>query len=889
MKMLEPGTQLSHYEILAPIGKGGMGEVYQARDTKLDRDVAIKVLPHELASDSERLARFEREARLLASLNHPNIASIHGFEESDGVNALVLELVEGPTLAERIAKGPIPVDEAVEIAKQIAEALDAGHEAGVIHRDLKPANIKVKEDGTVKVLDYGLAKALEGETPAGTDAELSQSPTLTRQGTQVGVILGTAAYMSPEQAKGKVVDKRTDIWSFGAVLYEMLTGRRVFVADDVHETLAHVLTRDVDWDALPSNTPKPLRRMLRRTLQRDRRERLADIADARLDIVEALSEPLTTEESTGPGASGVSWRQAALVSLAAAIVVGSIVGSVAWNARAPAPPTVARLTISPSLDEAIRLPSTSEQGLTVSPDGSVFVYISGGDGSQRRLLVRRIDQLTASTLVEAGHGALGTPFVSPDGRWVGYRHGEELRRVPIEGGPRVTICRVSGFVRGASWGDDGYIVFADIRGGLYRVLADGGQPELLLKQGGTTYPTYQWPEVLPGSRAVLFTMRTPFGAGSRIAVYDPDWDEPRDLFQGTQPRYASSGHIVYVDNSTLWAVPFDLETLEPRGDAAAVETQIGTYANEADFAISANGVLAYVPGLGAAARSRRLVWVDRDGQPNELDFGEDRYGAPVISPDGTKLAIWLEDDVWVYDMRRGSRVRLTSDGGNHPVWTPDGDRVAFEVPGKGLFSQSADGSDEAVPLFESELNSRPESWLPDGSELAYSQLSQESGWDIWTWSQDGSSVVIDSPFDEDGAMFSPDGRWLAYVSDETGTREVYVVTYPGLEDKVPLSVGGGRAPVWSPRGDEIFYRDLEGRLFAVSVDPDAGFEPSRPELLFDGPYATAGGGDSHYDVSPDGRRFLMVASAGASRDLSPRLVVVLNWPEELKRLVPTEH
>ena len=558
---LSPGTKLAHYEILEPIGKGGMGEVYRARDGKLGRDVAIKVLPEEFAEDDERLARFEREAKLLASLNHPNIASIHGFEDSDGVTALVLELVAGPTLAERIAEGPIPVEEALPIARQIAEALEAGHEAGVIHRDLKPANVKLKDDGTVKVLDYGLAKALEGESPGAADSELSQSPTLSRRETQIGVILGTAAYMSPEQAKGKRVDKRADVWAFGVVLYEMLTGKRAFAGEDVSDTLAYVLTKEPDWDALPAETPGALRHVLRWCLTKDAKRRARDIGDVLMLMEGAFETEVATEASVAAPTKLALWQRP-LTALLVAVLLMVVGGLVVWSVTRPPTSALHVSRFSIVLPQTQTRTNTGRRGVAVSPTGTHVVYVAN-----ERLYLRAIDEIDAKALGGTEGSAPTIPFFSPDGQWIGFFSvtDGQLKKIALSGGAAVTLCDTTNPF-GASWGPDDTIVFGQGAGGIFQVSVAGGTPELLISVDADNGERAHGPQILPDGRTVLFTLAHGDWSEAQIVVQSLDTRERRLMIEGgTDARYLPTGHLVYALAGNLLAVPFDLDRLEVIG------------------------------------------------------------------------------------------------------------------------------------------------------------------------------------------------------------------------------------------------------------------------------------------------------------------------------------
>ena len=719
---LEIGSRLAHYDVTALIGEGGMGQVYQATDTKLNRQVALKILPEAFATDPDRLARFQREAQVLASLNHPNIAQIHGIEEQDDTRALVLELVEGPTLAERISKGPIPIDEALPIAKQIAEALEAAHEAGVIHRDLKPANIKVREDGTVKVLDFGLAKALD-PSPTG---DPSQSPTLTAAATQMGVIMGTAAYMSPEQARGKPVDKRADIWAFGVVLYEMLSGQRLFQGDDVSLTLAKVLETDPTWEALPSASPPRIANLLQRCLQKDPRQRVQAIGDVRL-VMEGAFETATASSSERLPTQTPLLGQHPLTVLAIIATAVLVTGLAMWSVMRPESPRLVRLAVSPDIGLPL-FTALQSPDLAISPDGEQIAYLTGSVGlGAEQLQVRSLARATSEILV--GEGVLNSPFFSADSQSVGfYDHSVEpalLKRVSVQGGATQTICELTGDLRGASWGADGTIVFASSfrsgggGSGLFRVAAVGGAPEQLTtpdaEQGEFAHA---WPEILPGGKAVLFSVLrgTSPSEDTEIAVLSLETGEQKVVLRGgTYPRYSPSGHLVYGVQGNLWAVRFDPSRLETVGDPVPVQERVlGKSLGATNFSISDGGTLVYLPVVAAPeAPGTLLVWVDREGRQEPVNAERAVYLAPRISPDGQRIAVAIgnrqDEDIWVIDSDRGTRTRLTTFPGRdiHPLWTPDGQRLTFASNGGGpaesprvLFWMPADGSGTAEPLTE---------------------------------------------------------------------------------------------------------------------------------------------------------------------------------------------
>jgi len=901
--MIEAGTRLGSYEILAPIGAGGMGEVYRARDTKLGREVAIKVLPEEFTQHPQKLARFEREARLLAALNHPKIATLYGVEDIDNQPLLIMELVEGETLADRIARGAIPVEEALEISIQIAEALEAAHEKGVIHRDLKPANIKVDPEGNVKVLDFGLAKAFADEVP---ESELSQSPTLSRDATRAGVILGTAAYMSPEQAKGKTVDKRTDIFSFGIVLYEMLTGKKAFVGEDVPEVLAGIINKEPDWDALPKDVDPRLDSLLRRCLRKDRKNRRQSIGDVRVELQDILADPHEAQSFPTPMPGSRQLTVGAAV--VAALLVGGVVAVAVWSLKPEAETVqrVARFVATPSSTARPDVSTVSgDVMLDITPDGARIVYVVNLEG-QRQLVVRALDQLEAMPLITAGAGPRGPrgPFISPDGNWVGYFDGPELRRVSILGGPPLTICETSGGSRGASWGPDDTIVFATgNQRGLWQVPVGGGVPErLTTPEDGEG--SHQWPEILPGGGEVLFTMWSGAAENSQIAVLSLATREIKVLIGGgSNPRYASTGHIVYGVGGTLRAVGFDIERLEVTSDPVPVlEGVLTKPVGAADFNISGDGSLVYIAGSPQALQDRTLVWVDRDGREEVLAAEPRAYIYLRISPDGNQVALDVrdqEDDIWIWDISRQTPKRITFDPGLdwYPAWTPDGQRVAFSSTRDGaqnVFWKAVDGTGAVERLTQSENSQYASAFSGDGKYLVYRETRAQSGGDLRIHSVDAeglSEPLLVTDFDERNAELSPNDRWLAYESDASGQYEIYVRPFPNVEEgSWQISNGGGTRPLWARDGSELFYLDSSGRLMSVPVRiEEASFDFGNLEVVMEQPYfASTGPPGRTYDVSPDGTRFLMFKEGGGATETSPpELILVQNWVEELKRLVPT--
>jgi serine/threonine protein kinase/Tol biopolymer transport system component len=885
------GHTLSHYEILEEIGRGGMGIVYRARDTKLHRQVAIKVLPDTFYQGEERLARFKREARLLATLNHPNIAAIYELEESDGVHFLVLEYVPGETLRERIKQG-IPMHEALPLFRQIAEALEAAHEKGIVHRDLKPANLKVTPEGKAKVLDFGLAKALAGEAPT---QDLSQSPTLTREATETGVLLGTAPYMSPEQARGKAVDRRTDIWAFGCCLYETLTGKVTFLGETVSDTIATILKQEPEWQALPPGTPAIIRSLLRRCLTKDPTHRLQHIGDARVEIEEALGEPPTVEPQAVSRSIVRRW-------ITPAVLTVVVAGIVAWALlpRTPLPPpsaTVSRLAISLPLGHSFER-STGGSALALSPDGSRLAYVAGGV-EIRQLYMRELDEFEARPV--PGTEGAESPFFSPDGRWVGFITAGELKKVMMGGAAPIKLCDIergpTAWRRGAGWGPDGMIYFSAALGNLWRVPENGGEPETVTELNPDKGEwLHDLPDVLPNGEGILFEIADEdifetgsFGSG-KIAVLSLETGVHQVLVENAfMPRYAG-GHLVYLSGGVLVAAPFDLERLEVTGHPVTLVENVmwspGT--GWAHFALSRRGALAYVAGGAIGEEPRALVWADRSGET--VPVTDERHGFyryVRVSPDGRRLALVIRregnQDLWVYDIAQDTFIRLTStsvDEGS-PTWHPDSSRVSYakwEPPQHNIFWIPADGSGESEMLFEREVQQAPRSWSPDGNLLVFGVRDADTGLhEIWVLPFDEEREpwpLLNTSFDETDAQISPDGKRLAYVSNDTGRQEVYVTTFPVVGAKRRVSTDGGHSPVWAPSGRELFYRS-DNKLMAVSVDTAPDLSIGTPRILFE---ANFGSEVLGYDITPDGRRFVIIQGV---EQTPPEIRVILNWPEEL--------
>ena len=885
---LSVGTHLGSYEVLSTLGVGGMGEVYRARDRALNRDVAIKVLLPAVANDPERLARFRREAHVLASLNHPHIAHIYGLEDSQGVRALVMELVEGQTLADRIVQGAIAIDEALPIAKQIAEALEAAHEQGIVHRDLKPANIKVRPDGTVKVLDFGLAKAVD--PPAGTDAAsaLVNSPTLTSPAmmTSVGVILGTAAYMSPEQAKGRAADKRADVWAFGCVLYEMLSGRRAFGGDDVSDTLATVLKGEPDWNALPSNVPPAVRALIQGCLRKDRKERIGDVSTALF----LLNQP--REATSTPVASQPVWRWAMLV-LGGVLIGAAMAVALLWKSEPSPAVSVTRFAFP--LPQGQQLTGT-RQSIAVSPDGTRVVYAAAGG-----LFLRSMWDLEARA-ISAAAPAL-SPVFSPDGQSLVFWADSVLKRIAIGGGAAVILCQVGIPPSSISWSNDN-ILFTH-QDAIMRVPPNGGKPAVLLELNSSEDAVFG-PHLLPNS-SLLFSI------AKRTNVDIDRWDAAQVVVQsletgvrktliegGTDARYVPTGHIVYASRGNLFAVPFDLSKLEVTGGAVPVvegvrrDSMLGS-GGSANFAFSNTGSLVYVPD----SPQRDLMLFDRKGGVEALKLPPGRYDYPRVSPDGQRIAVATTDGIEVvvsiYDLSGSSSIRRLTFGGNNrfPIWSADGRRVAFQSDREGdlaVFWQPADGGTaERLTTPDQGIAHVPESWSSDGEVLLFS-ATKDFVSSLWMLSmRDRKATPFGNVKDSSlptNAMFSPDGRWIAYQTGEAGQGEgtTYVQPFPPTGTKYQIARGG--RPLWSRDGKELFFVPAPGRFMTVTVRTDPNFTFTRPVDIPRGFGLANPASPRPYDIMPDGR-IVGISWSGASESGPQQIHVVLNWFEELKARAPT--
>jgi serine/threonine protein kinase len=898
---LAAGTRLGPYEITSLLGAGGMGEVYLAHDARLDRYVAIKILPDQFSSDSQRMARFEREAKVLASLNHPNIAAIYGLEESNHVPALVMELVDGPTLADRIKQGALPREDALPIAKQIAEALEYAHERSIIHRDLKPANVKITPNGAAKVLDFGLAKALEADASV---TDISTSPTLSHAATQAGMLLGTAAYMSPEQARGKKVDRRADIWAFGVVLFEMLTGKPAFAGETISDTLAAVIRADPEWSTLPNDLPPSINRLLHRCLTKDPNQRLRDIGEARIAIDSALSA--TPEETYAPQAATIqqqrppSWRRALPWALAAiAILLATTLSSVYWRARQTETEPRQVMQLSLALPEPLAGVFDPNPGspFAISPDGSQIVFVASLAGKPQQLYLRPLDQQSGTPI--AGTENASEPFFSPDGQWIGFFSLGKMRKVSLRGGPVAALCDAP-VPHGASWAADDVIIYAPNFGsGLMRISAAGGTPQVLTTPNTKDQEiSHRWPQVLPGGKFVLFTIQMGTEASydsARIAVLSVPTGKWRTVIEGgSYARYLPSGHIVYVRGGALMGVAIDSSRMEVAGSPVPLQEGVVTStltSGGAEYDVTESGLLVYVPGnLKPPVRS--LQWVDRAGVAKTLPAPARVYSSPSFSRDGKQAAMQINDDgvaaIWIYEFARNTLTRLTFDPNSRtiPLWSGDGRRVIYGVrlATASFRSKLADGSGEEEILSGKEFTdpgAAPQSASPDGKTLLFG-ATPAGRQAIYALSLDGTNSIhpfLQSSFNFSSAHFSPDGRWVAYMTDETGRRQIYVQPFPGPGGKWLISAEEGQYPRWSRNGREIFFVSGD-KLMSVDVETQPAFKVGTPHPLFSTSGYLVGAGN--YDVAPDGQHFLMIRQEEAAA--SPKeLNVILNWSEELKR------
>ncbi|HTW22927.1 MAG TPA: protein kinase [Candidatus Baltobacteraceae bacterium] len=907
---LASGSKFGPYDIVQPLGAGGMGEVYRARDSKLGRDVALKVLPDIFARDFERMARFAREAKVLAALDHSNIASIYGLEDSGNTHALVMQLAEGPTLADRIAQGPIPLEDALRIAKQICEALEYAHEKGIVHRDLKPANIKVAADGTVKVLDFGLAKAMDTEM---TPQDISNSPTLSRMATQAGVLLGTAAYMSPEQAKGKSVDRRADIWAFGCVLYEMLTGKMAFPGETVTDTLAAVIRADPDWSQLPRATPTPVQTLLQRCLQKDPKQRIQAIGDARISIDEILSGAAEAAQVRGATVpvwrSVMPWSVAALLFIALASLAFVYFGE---TRTAPAGPVRFTIPLSQAKTSTLTIP------FGVSPDGRQLAFEAEGTDGRYGLWIRSLDSLEAHPLsgAEFSSNDVSISFWSPDSRYIAFSDSGELKKVDVSGGPPQTLCGITGILLGGAWNSDGVIVFATARGGptgLMQVSDNGGTATPVTSVDSSRKETFHgFPVFLPDGRHFLYLRGSdaPENSGIYVGSLDakPSEQSLNRLWANTsQPAYVPPsdgrpGYILFVRDRVLVAQPFDARRLEPTGEPVPLAEQLGSFQRYGYFSASTNGVVVYRTGLGGISH---LTWFDRQGRVLGTAGDPGAYDTISLSPDGTRAVVSRSDDpsnpstetLWLVDFSRGTSTRFTfgSSSAILGAWSPDGSRIIYGSRSAGeydLYQKLASGVTGEDVLLKSTDDKWLTDWSRDGRFLLYQSTGQAAKGakeDLWVLPLDGDKTPFlfeGTGSSSDNGHFSPDGHLIAYSSDESGRNEVYVRTFSpataatsgNTGGKWLISTTGGNEPRWRGDGKELYYIAPDGMLMAVDISESPVFRAGVPKALFQSPPYSGYVSENHWDVTRDGQRFLF-----AEQNIQAPFTVVLNWPSLLKK------
>jgi serine/threonine-protein kinase len=884
------------YEIVAVLGEGGMGQVYRARDTKLNRAVAIKVLPELFASDPDRLARFTREAQALAALNHPNIAGIYAVED----RAIVMELVEGEDLSRRIEQGALPLADALPIAKQIADALAVAHETGIIHRDLKPANIKVRGDGTVKVLDFGLAKIAEArEGGGGTErGNAENSPTLTARATQMGMVLGTAAYMAPEQAKGRAVDRRADVWAFGCVFFEMLAGQRAFPGEDVTDTLAAIVRGEPDWKLLPIDLPKPVRMLLECCLVKDRAARLADMSVARFLMSDAATMLSGTTPGPSPAPTPAPRRVAPLVvgAMALAAIATFFLTRSLLSSRAAAPGALTRAAIV--LPDGDEVGSTGLLPIALSEDGSRLAYVGVHDG-KNRIFVRALGDATAKALdgTEGGDG----PFFSPDGQWIGFFAGSKLRKIAVGGAAMQPLADAANH-RGGSWSRDGYIYFAPTNtSGIWRVPETGGTAtEVTKKDAATGEISHRWPHVVQGTNTLLFGVWTGPGVEeANVAAQTIGTPGHHLLVKGANaPRYAAGpGLLLYTRIGELFAVPWQpSQTTLGRAVPVATSERTNDNGNEGpgNYTVSANGTLAYIPG-SVSINAKRLVWVDRKGTITQAPVPERIFENAAIAPDGTRAIVQIREStvsLWTFDFSLNTLTPVANFAGSSqaPLYSHDGTRVIYRGTRQGLrnlYWRRADGSgDEERLTTKPEVNQTPTSVSADGHWLLFAENSAQEvgGVGAWVLRLDGDRTpkrLFPSPNGEFGAQFSPDGKWIAYQVPVSARPEIYVMPFPGPGPSRRVSTEGGTEPLWSRDGRELLFQ-VGTRLMSVTVTPGATLSFSAPRLVHEGRFLRTINGNTSWAMTRDGQRFLRIQQVEPERPFTD-ILLVLNWFDEAMR------
>jgi len=892
---LAPGDRIGPYEIVAALGAGGMGQVFRARDTRLNRVVAIKALHESFAMDAERVARFEREAQLLASLSHPNIGAIYGVEESQGTRYLLLEFVDGHALSEVLKSGRLPVPEAQTYARQIADALAAAHERGIIHRDFKPANVMITGEGQAKVLDFGLGKSLEGDVPQAGDS--GNSPTLTTAGTQAGMIMGTAGYMSPEQAKGRLTDRRTDVWAFGCVLYEMLTGRKAFDGEDVSETLASILRSEPDWKHLPADVPPNLRMLLERCLVKDRNGRLADMSVVRFLLSDSASSMSGPAPVVSEAPRTKSRLPVALLAGVAALAAVVTFGATRWLDAPGAVPRARATHVSVAIPDGVEVGATHLLPIALSRDGTRLAFVGSRDG-KNRIFVRTLGEPETRALdgTEGGDG----PFFSPDGQWVGFFAGSKLRKIAVGGAALQTLADAP-FHRGGDWASDGFIYYTPANmGGIWRVPEGGGPAtEVTQRDPERGEISHRWPQVLAGTNVLIYGVWTGPGDDEHSVVMQTIGETERHVLvkAADAPRYsAKAGRLFYTHLGDLYAVPWtpsrkDLGTAVPLAASVHPNDTIG---NEGcgNYAVSDDGDLAYIGG-GLARAAMRLVWIDRAGRALPTGAPDRPYENAVLSPDGTRAVVQIRGsstELWAYDFGRSTLTPIGSAAGSSqaPLFTPDGSRLIYRATRKGfrnIYGRPADGSGVEEPLTKKDdVSQTPTSVSRDGRYLLYNENNpaDPGGTSMWILELAGHReprLLIDDVGGEFDPQFSPDGRWIAYQAPVSSRQEIFVIPFPGPGPRHQVSSDGGAEPLWSHDGRELFFQGAEG-LLGVTVTTGASFSASTPRLMHEGRFFRTINGNTSYSISADGSRFLRLQPIAPERAIT-RIDLVLNWFSEL--------
>ena len=876
---LSVGTILGNYEVVGLLGAGGMGEVYRARDLTLNRDVAVKIVNHELCAHPDSRARLQREARALAALAHPHIAAVHEYGESDSGCYIAMEYVPGEPLNAILKREQLRPPAALRIAVQIAGALEAAHDKGLVHRDLKPANIRLTPDGIVKVLDFGLARQIEGSD----DVAATGSGFVSR----VGEVAGTPAYMSPEQARGHVVDRRSDIWSFGCVLYELLAGRQAFSGPSSTDLLVAILDREPNWSYLPADTPLIARRLLRRCLEKDVARRLRDIGDVRLELEEALTPAGAVAHTASPTPEHGGRRRWALA--AALLIAGVALGAMLWgtlaSSRAATAPTGPPARFIVPLPGDTRFVATDFPTLAISPDGALVAY-TATRGDRTQLFLRALNGHEATPVPGSANAV--SPFFSPDSQWIAFFSDGKLKKMPVGGGPPVIVCDATiGF--GGTWGADGTILFAPAPGSpLWRVPSAGGIPVRLTQLDAERGEfSHRWPEFLPDGRTVLFTIGITgsWDDAEIVAESIATGNRQRLIEGGTHPRYLTSGHLLYVRNGAAWVVPFDAERLQVGGPPVRVlDDVLVSFDGAGQISVSPLGTLVYI--AGSAFEPRRLITLDSTGATSPLAAEPRAYSGPRLSPEGRRIVVSVAgtvEEVWLYDIGSGTLEQLTFESVNRaPIWTPDGKRITFSSNRAGalnLFVMDADGLTTPERLTTSDNLQLPGAWSPDGAVLAYVEHHPQTGRDIWLLrhehrNREGDRFT-DSTFDETAPAFSPDGRWIAYVSNQTGRNEVWVRAVDARSQAVMISSAGGSEPVWNRNGREVFYR-ANDRLMSVGFTAGSPPRAGASRVVFEGPFEPGSADRANYDVGPGAQQFVMLRGSGQSA-APGEFHVLLNW------------